>query len=107
MSWLDRLLSVRHSPIGRQSASASGTAEHEILVVRRFEEAPERSTKHGVRLRHVIGRPQPRLQQAALRESVVVVAAHAEIERPLAESDGVLRVDGLFAYITVTDKVKQ
>ena len=84
---------------------ASLAGEHEVLVEGSFERAGVGDAKNGVGLLDGVGDADAGLGLAGDGEAVVEVAAHAEIEEPVAGFDLVLGVESQLFDVGVAEEV--
>src|ERR1700739_373511 len=83
---------------------AAAAGQNKILVERSFHGARIGNTQNGIRWFDVVSDSQAGLRLALHGQSVVEIAAYAQIKCPVSFGDGVLNVEGRLLHIRVPAK---
>ena len=85
----------------RTAIAASGAGKDQIFIEGRFQRARIGNSKNRVGLLDVVSDPETRLGLPRDGETVVQIAAYAEIQRPVSLGDCVPHVESKFLHVGV------
>jgi hypothetical protein len=83
------------------------TSDDQVFVEGSFQNPGVGNPQHGVRRLNVVGYTQSKFDLAVLTDTAVDIAAHTEVERPIARSDCVLQIERHFLDVGVAMKPKE
>src|SRR5215472_8000257 len=91
---------------GEKRIKASSVRKNQVFIERRFQRSRIGGTQDGVRLLNVVSDSKAGLSLSGHGESVVEIAADAQVECPVPYADRILNVKRHFLHVGVPVEAK-